>query len=156
MCSTGFDTSVGESGFVGQSRCSSGYNSVPGWTAPYAPGDDNLVAPEVLKLTFGTTVSFTDLLVRNGSHNLVNGSLFISTTGTFSASDEYTMVLGDVDLSGLAASNMFWFTSTTNANPEVYLSKLSATAVPVPAALPLLLAGLGGLGFIGRRRRKSA
>lgn len=30
------------------------------------------------------------------------------------------------------------------------------TPVPLPAALPLLLAGVGGLGFIGRRRRNRA
>lgn len=154
VCSTGFDTSVGESGFKGQSQCSTGYNSVGSGT--YRPGDDNLVAPEVLKLTFGKTVSFTDLLVRNGKHHLVDGSLFISTTGTFSASDEYEMSSGDVDLSGLAASKMFWFTSTDNSNPEVYLSTLTVSTVPVPAALPLLVAGLGGLGFMGRRRRKAA
>ncbi|WP_282130221.1 VPLPA-CTERM sorting domain-containing protein [Roseobacter litoralis] len=28
--------------------------------------------------------------------------------------------------------------------------------MPIPAALPLLLAGLGGLGFMARRKRKAA
>ncbi|AXI53788.1 hypothetical protein C1J05_04085 [Sulfitobacter sp. JL08] len=30
------------------------------------------------------------------------------------------------------------------------------SAVPLPAALPMLLAGIGGLGFIGRRRKRKA
>lgn len=34
-------------------------------------------------------------------------------------------------------------------NPDI-------SAVPLPAALPLLVAGLGGLGFIGRRKKKKA
>ena len=32
----------------------------------------------------------------------------------------------------------------------------SATPVPVPAAMPLLLAGLGGLGFMARRKKRKA
>ncbi len=39
------------------------------------------------------------------------------------------------------------------------ISSMQATAispVPLPAALPLLAAGLGGLGFMGRRKKKAA
>lgn len=36
------------------------------------------------------------------------------------------------------------------------LDDVSVTAVPVPGALPLLLAGLGGLGVVGRRSRKKS
>ncbi len=42
-------------------------------------------------------------------------------------------------------------TTTVLASTEITIS-----AVPVPAALPLLLAGLGGLGLAGRRKRKAA
>lgn len=33
--------------------------------------------------------------------------------------------------------------------------KVTASAVPLPAALPLLAAGLGVMGFVGRRRRQA-
>ncbi len=37
----------------------------------------------------------------------------------------------------------------------VYAGGYKVSEVPLPAALPLLLAGIGGLGFIGRRRQKA-
>ena len=50
--------------------------------------------------------------------------------------------------------------SARNSDGEVLASTeitISAVApVPVPAALPLLLAGLGGLGLVARRKRKAA
>lgn len=152
VCKTGFDVSVDES------QCSTGYNQTDG-TGTYAPGDDNLVSPEVLKLTFGHEVLFESLKIRNGGHKLVDGWVLISLDGTFdNTTDKYTLSSGMVDLTGLGSSDMFWFTSYNEGNvarPEVYLDTLTASKVPVPAALPMLLAGVGGLGFIARRRRKS-
>lgn len=36
------------------------------------------------------------------------------------------------------------------------IDNLNVSAVPLPAGLPLLLAGLGGLGLMKRRKRKAA
>src|SRR5690606_32231173 len=46
------------------------------------------------------------------------------------------------------------FTSHTDAN--VRLDNISATVIPLPAPMFLLLGGLGGLGLVARRRRTPA
>ena len=38
---------------------------------------------------------------------------------------------------------------------DLFDFKVTASAVPLPAALPLLFAGLGVMGFVGRRRRQT-
>lgn len=45
---------------------------------------------------------------------------------------------------------------STATNDAFVLDGATVAAVPVPAALPLLLAGIGGLGFMARRKRKAA
>jgi hypothetical protein len=57
------------------------------------------------------------------------------------------------------SSALYFAGSGTNDNDNggIILDNVSLSTVPVPAALPLLAAGLGVLGFAGRRRRaKSA
>lgn len=155
VCSTGFDDTVSEGGFNGQSRCSTGYSQVPGATNPADPGDDNLVAPEVLKLTSSSLIAFDSIQIRNHAHQAVAGSVLISLDGTFNAAtDTYLLDANGfvIGLNALGPSQMFWFTSA-GTNPEVYLSLMTATQVPIPAAGLLLLGGLGGLAAMKRRKK---
>ena len=47
----------------------------------------------------------------------------------------------------------FWWDGPKTANSRI--DDVSVSIVPVPGALPLLLAGLGGLAFVARRRRSA-
>jgi len=164
VCSTGFDPSV-QSVWSGESQCSTQYKT-DGGSLPSNTGDDNLVSPEVLVLNFSEVVSITDLVVRDANHNLVNGSLFISTDATFNdPGDIFSFTSGEVQgLTGLFASNVFYFTSDgTSSGQEIYLETLTATSrepgpnpVPLPAAAWLFGSALIGAGIVGRRKKKAA
>ena len=128
----------------GISQCASGIG--------IAPGDDNLVSPEMLTLTFSDVFRIDELIIRARNHSLIsNITDAISINGVLFS----TGADGMVDLTGLVASNIYTFTSNPLADPavyrEIYLSSISS--VPVPAAGALMVTVLAGLGFVGRRRR---
>ena len=132
-------------------------------------GDDLTIehVPSTLTLTNedGTSASLSDFLIQLDA---------VSLTGTVSArvgdSTDFTEVLDIIapaaadlgvqlvinDALGAAVSAIF----STDDKPVGDLSGAvlgtavtSPQVVPVPAALPLLLAGLGGMAFVARRRK---
>lgn len=54
-----------------------------------------------------------------------------------------------------ASTGLYNFASPFPNTPGDHIS-VYASPIPVPAALPLLATALGGIGFMGRRRRKTA
>ncbi|MGI9393653.1 MAG: VPLPA-CTERM sorting domain-containing protein [Boseongicola sp.] len=156
VCSSG-DSAFNVAPYGSVSKCSSG-SQFPG----NLTGDDNLMFPELLKLTFSQGVRLTDLVVRDGKHNLITSEAAVVIDGII-----YGALNGVVQgLDGAGFKSMFEFTSVNlclkeavtlidNGPPcnagEVYLDVLSAQ-VPIPAAGFLLLGGLGGLVVMRRRR----
>ena len=139
VCSSGFQV------LSGVSECSSGGGS--------NPGDDNLVTPEILTLSFTQTVSLDGLQIRDANHDLISNTIgAISINGDLYNTGDFGQVL----LSALGVGAAFSFTSNgILPGDELYLSVLNVSAVPVPAALPLFLSGLGLMGWVARRRKKA-
>ncbi len=137
------------------SNCSSSNNWNPNtsgndWGATQT-GDDNVTTGEVLTLTFSQDVKLVgDIKLPNGKHNLVNSSIDIDDgTGwsTYAVASGYLTNFG-----GLEASDTFRF-RTTQGGQQFYIGLLTVQAIPVPAALPLLVTALGGLAVMRRRKQ---
>jgi hypothetical protein len=98
----------------------------------------------------GSDLVLTDGLSQTTTYsNFSSRGIEIGNNGTFSAGggdDLITHVLGSNEV-GL-------FLRVTQ--PGDWVRVVTVSAVPVPAALPLMLVGLGGLAFVARRRKTNA
>lgn len=147
-------------------------------THPLAPYTDSYTSLEYLVMRLPTASSWTPVSTSFTFLNQQNFSIFgynDTTAGSFlSTGAAFSTVLGDLELIGqqpTTTGNTFEFadgvsafeyivftTSSTNNNDNrFFVSGFEGVqAVPVPAALPLLLSGLGGFGLIGFMRRRRA
>lgn len=117
------------------------------------PGsDDNITVNEFVKVAFVDgpfnvrAISFNG---QNASVDGTNGMVMITTTlGAVVTSFVMTFAQANVFNFGLVDMIQFDFVDT-----EFVVASISD--IPLPAALPLLLSGLVGLGFASSRRKKS-
>jgi len=135
-----------DAGNAGLGVCSSVscVSGVPGANT----GDDNLNrAEEALIFDFDQIVRVTGLTIRNADHDPANGS-FEFKGQTFSVVNGIVDVGALALLSPAASFAMRYITD----GPEIYVSDITVTAIPLPAGLMLLVSGLGALGLVRSRR----
>lgn len=131
-----------------------------GWSATVGAGlgvyhksgdssDDNITSGETLTITFDQVVTLTSIGLRSEGHNFTSWG----AGKTFLLDGVSTLLPQNV---GSIAVNMtgqvFTFAyGGTNAD-QFYLSSLTAVPVPEPESWAMMLAGLGVVGFMLRRR----
>lgn len=146
---------------------------------PLAPYVDSYTSLEYLVMKLPTASSWTPVSATFTFLNQQNFKIFgynDTTGGSFlSSGAAFSAVMGDLELIGeqptqtgstfefAAGLNPFEYivfttTSTNNVDNRFFVSGFEGQTgiVPVPAALPLLLSGLGGFGLIGFMRRRRA
>lgn len=134
--------------------------------------DDNVTVTESVTISFDQAFNLSGLSFTGEGHQFGNGAVPVflqdETTGqnrsaatlrfgiNGGALTEYTFGVLSTLSFGNVTSATFAFNDGVQTADQFYLASAVVNPVPVPAALPLLLAGLGGLGVMARRKRKTA
>ncbi|MEM7528486.1 MAG: VPLPA-CTERM sorting domain-containing protein [Pseudomonadota bacterium] len=120
-----------------------------GFDTDMAPGNDTFVTIASLVGNTGTG-SFDP---NPGNPGIAS---FGSTNSTFQTiSAPVDLILDNAGIGGTSFLGDLVFTvSISTVNEFVAFDSVSTEVVPVPAALPLLLGGLGALAFVARRRSR--
>lgn len=115
--------------------------------------DDTLYQPGQLVAADSLTMNFGNFPLTNANDNFGGALIGLGQTGQLTAMlFETTLTLGGA-ANGDYLLSFFGTDAVLTPVGNTFDYKATASVVPVPAALPLLAAGLAALGWVGRRRR---
>lgn len=112
---------------------------------------------EFVTLTFTDAVLLQGITFVDDDHVVLSSGFVGYSNVAYDLGDPVSfaeMIIGAEinDYSALGASNVWTFAKVIEGE-NFYIKSATVSAVPIPAAFPLLLAGIGGLGLVARRRR---
>ena len=119
--------------------------------------DDNVTSGETLTLSF-----FSDTTAMNAITVVLNPTFFRNADHNPGFTGDINIQIDGMGFNSFMLINNFTTPLTGSTfdfsyiDDEFYISSITVTAVPLPAALPLFLSALAGLAFVGRRRGRQA
>ncbi|MEM9045456.1 MAG: hypothetical protein AAGC81_12245 [Pseudomonadota bacterium] len=148
-------TEDGATALVGQNQTLGiGVNGTSINSDSISPSNPDL---EILILEFGSEIQVETLTLSNVSANdsfrLFADGVEVDSGNIEDRSPGQTGSVRDVDFSSLAITGTIFQITNGSSNNDVFsLASFNFTAVPLPAPIALLLAGLAGLIVVGRKR----
>ncbi|MBA5687837.1 FxDxF family PEP-CTERM protein [Rugamonas apoptosis] len=112
--------------------------------------DDNITSHEKLTLTFAGPVTLSSVMLRSDGHDTSwdrNATFLLNGT---------SYKLADTISPAALTGSVFTFQFGGAKPDQFYLGGVTVSAVPEPSSYAMLLAGVGLLGFMARRRKPQA
>lgn len=117
-------------------------------TSPILAGGDDVVS-----FTGLAAGSYDFLLTLSGQYINLSSLSINGVAGSVTASGK--ILFADVEGTGTSPFALTLVGTTMAGKPANYSGELSVSAVPEPETYALMLAGLGAVGFIARRRKSA-
>lgn len=113
--------------------------------------EDNITSGEIVTLSFDQTIDLFGLTFRDADHNPVNGTDTLLIDGT-----EFTFAAASAATFDNITKITFGFDNDDlqRSASQFYVNGATATAVPLPASVLMLLSAMGGLGALGMVSRR--